>query len=195
MQVRYLLRLKLFKECTEAPTRSQTVKAPLRWDKTGAVREFVPSDQYIVKIHGAGRISRRNRKFLRADVPAMEEEGSRFPYGQDIGMQREIDSAWGARGHRTQSADSNDGPGGGPADGGTESWDAAPPNSRNDSYGAELAIGLEGGDLYGGLDDVTQVVELGGINFRGTGAYTGQGYQTKKWSLIHIPRNVPGEIY
>ena len=135
-------------------TQSKTGKAPLRWDRNGVVREALPSDQYSVRVYG----SRGNRKFLRAVVPAMEKKGSRFPHDQDTGMEREIDSAWGARGHRTQSADSNDGPGGGPTDGGAETRDAAPPDSQDDSYGAEL------------------IVDLGGIDFHGTRAHTGQGY-------------------
>ena len=65
------------------------------------------------------------------------------------GRERGIDSAWGARGHMTQSADSNDGPGGGPTDGDTETRDAAPPDSLNDSYGAELANGLGGINFCG----------------------------------------------
>ena len=133
--------LKPLKVYTKVFTRSRTVKAPLRWDRTGAVREFLPSDQHIVTVHGAGRISRRNRKFLRADVPAMEEKGSRLPYDQDIGMECEADSAWGARGHMTQSADSNNGPGGGSMDGGAQTRDAAPPDSQKNSYGAKSVNG------------------------------------------------------
>ena len=115
MQYRYLkdlegspevtLRLRPITVHTRVFKKDQTEKAPLSWDKTRAVREVLPSDQYIVRVQGSGRISRRNGKLLQADVSVPEEEGSRFPYGQDIGMGREVDSTWGARGHMTQSAD------------------------------------------------------------------------------------------
>ena len=92
-------------------------------------------------------------------------------------MDRGVDSAWVARGHRTQSADSNSGLGGGPTDGDTVTRDAAPPDSQKNSYGAEL------------------IVDLGGRDYGGTRAHTGQGYQTKKWSAVRILPNIPVEIY
>ena len=67
----------------------------------------------------------------------MEEKDSGLLYGQDIGMGYEVDSAWGARGHMTHSADSSDGAGGGPTDGGTQTRDATPPDRQKDNYGAE----------------------------------------------------------
>ena len=36
-----------------------------RWDRTGVVVETKPHDQYLVKIHGSGRITLRNRRYLR----------------------------------------------------------------------------------------------------------------------------------
>jgi hypothetical protein len=38
---------------------------PKRWDRTGIVTEVLPHDKYCVKIDGSGRVTTRNRKFLR----------------------------------------------------------------------------------------------------------------------------------
>ena len=40
-----------------------------RWDKTGDVVEVKPFQQYVVKVHGSGRLTLRNRQFLRRIVP------------------------------------------------------------------------------------------------------------------------------
>ena len=50
-------------------------------------------------------------------------------------LDRELDSAWGARGQWDRSADSNNGPGGGPTYGSTETKEAAP--RREQSIGQE----------------------------------------------------------
>lgn len=42
---------------------------PKRWDRTGTVTEVLDHDKYCVKIDGSGRVTTRNRKFLRAFVP------------------------------------------------------------------------------------------------------------------------------
>ena len=86
--------------------------------------------------------------------PSSESGGFKIPVWPD--------SAWGARGHRTQSADSNSGLDGGPTDGGTVTRDVAPTDSQSDRDGAE------------------QIIDLGGTVFSGTRAHTGQGYQAKK---------------
>ena len=36
-----------------------------KWDRTGVVVEVLPYDQYRVKVDGSGRVSLRNRQFLR----------------------------------------------------------------------------------------------------------------------------------
>ena len=36
-----------------------------KWDKTGMVVEVLPFDQYLVRVDGSGRVTRRNRQFLR----------------------------------------------------------------------------------------------------------------------------------
>ena len=40
-----------------------------RWDRTGVVVETMPHDQYLVKVHGSGRITMRNRQYLRHIQP------------------------------------------------------------------------------------------------------------------------------
>ena len=42
---------------------------PMKWDKSGTVVEVMGYDQYKIKVDGSGRISIRNRKFLRKIVP------------------------------------------------------------------------------------------------------------------------------
>ena len=40
-----------------------------KWDKTGVIVEVLPHDQYLVRVDGSGRLTRRNRRFLRAYTP------------------------------------------------------------------------------------------------------------------------------
>ena len=58
--------------------QNQTGPHPTKWDKTGTVVEVRQYDQYFVKMDGSGRVTLRNRKFLRRYVPAiMPEQGHR----------------------------------------------------------------------------------------------------------------------
>ena len=45
--------------------QNQTGINPTKWGNTGTIMEACGHDQYIVKVHGSGRLSRRNRQFLR----------------------------------------------------------------------------------------------------------------------------------
>jgi hypothetical protein len=38
---------------------------PLKWDKSGTVVETLPYNQYRIKMDGSGRVSLRNRRFLK----------------------------------------------------------------------------------------------------------------------------------
>ena len=49
--------------------QNQVGHHPRRWDKTGVVMECDKFDQYVVKMDGTGRLTRRNRKFLRRLTP------------------------------------------------------------------------------------------------------------------------------
>ena len=42
---------------------------PKRWDNTGVVVEAREFDQYIIKMHGSGRLVTRNHQFLREIIP------------------------------------------------------------------------------------------------------------------------------
>ena len=44
---------------------------PTKWDKTGLVIEVRQFDQYVVRVDGSGRVTLRNRKFLRRYLPAV----------------------------------------------------------------------------------------------------------------------------
>lgn len=49
--------------------QNQTGPHPNKWDKTGRVIEVKQFDQYMVKVDGSGRMTLRNRKFLRKFIP------------------------------------------------------------------------------------------------------------------------------
>ena len=49
--------------------QNQVGNHPSRWDITGVVVEVRDFDQYMIKIHGSGRLTTRNRKFLRKITP------------------------------------------------------------------------------------------------------------------------------
>ena len=48
--------------------QNQTGNAPRRWDKCWQVVEVRQNDQYAIKVHGSGRVTLRNRQFLRLYV-------------------------------------------------------------------------------------------------------------------------------
>ena len=47
---------------------------PTKWDKTGLIIEVRQFDQYVVRVDGSGRVTLRNRKFLRKFIPAVPRE-------------------------------------------------------------------------------------------------------------------------
>ena len=49
--------------------QNQTSPYPSKWDKTGVVVEVRQFDQYVIRIDGSGRMTTRNRKFLRKYFP------------------------------------------------------------------------------------------------------------------------------
>ena len=49
--------------------QNQTGRHPLKWDRTGRVIEVRQYDQYAIHVDGSGRITMRNRKFLRQYTP------------------------------------------------------------------------------------------------------------------------------
>ena len=49
--------------------QNQTGPYPTKWDKTGVVIEVRQFDQYVIRVDGSGRMTTRNRKFLRKYIP------------------------------------------------------------------------------------------------------------------------------
>lgn len=49
--------------------QNQTGPYPTKWDKTGVVIEVRQFDQYVVRVDGSGRMTTRNRKFLKKYIP------------------------------------------------------------------------------------------------------------------------------
>ena len=52
--------------------QNQTGPHPTKWDKTGTVVEVRQFDQYVVRVDGSGRVTLRNRKFLRKFLPIVQ---------------------------------------------------------------------------------------------------------------------------
>merc|ERR1711983_680677 len=49
--------------------QNQVGNHPSKWDITGVVVEAREHDQYVVKVDGSGRMTLRNRKFLKKITP------------------------------------------------------------------------------------------------------------------------------
>lgn len=54
---------------TSVMIQNQTGNHPTKWDTTGRIIEVKAFHQYLVRVDGSGRITLRNRKFLRAFTP------------------------------------------------------------------------------------------------------------------------------
>jgi len=53
--------------------QNQTGIYPRRWDRTGSVVEVRQYDQYVIRVDGSGRVTLRNRKFLRKFNPVQPD--------------------------------------------------------------------------------------------------------------------------
>ena len=60
--------------------QNQTGPHPNKWDKTDSIVEVRQHDQYAIKIDGSGRITLRNRKFLRKFSPVHHDRPIRSIY-------------------------------------------------------------------------------------------------------------------
>ena len=49
--------------------QNQNGNYPNKWDKSGTIVEVLPFDAYLVKLDGSGRVTKRNRKYLRTITP------------------------------------------------------------------------------------------------------------------------------
>lgn len=64
--------------------QNQTGPHPTRWDKTGLVVEVRQYDQYVVRIDGSGRVTLRNRKFLRRYEPVVPQRTMARTFEEDL---------------------------------------------------------------------------------------------------------------
>ena len=59
--------------------QNQRGNNPNKWDNSATVVEVLPYDSYIVKMDGSGRVSKRNRQFLKPIVPFINTTSSKLP--------------------------------------------------------------------------------------------------------------------
>ena len=52
--------------------QNQHGSSPTKWDRSGTVVETLHHNQYRIKVDGSGRLTLRNRRFLRAYTPATQ---------------------------------------------------------------------------------------------------------------------------
>ena len=67
--------------------QNQVGERRTRWEKTGEVVEVKPFEQYTFKVHGTGRLTLRNRRFLKKIVPF----GDRDVGGREVVVRDERD--------------------------------------------------------------------------------------------------------
>ena len=75
MKARYVKTMEsLSKPCKALPPlhvgdrvfiQNQSGRFPKKWDRSGIIMETKPNDQFIVKVLGTGRLTLRNRRYLR----------------------------------------------------------------------------------------------------------------------------------
>ena len=56
--------------------QNQAGNYPLKWDKVGTIMEVLSFDRYVVKVCGSGRLTTRNRRFLRLIPPNQAQSSS-----------------------------------------------------------------------------------------------------------------------
>ena len=65
--------------------QNQVGPHPLKWDKTGIVIEIRRFDPYVIRVDGSGRVTLRNRKFLRRYIP-VKPTPPRMTIDKDLGL-------------------------------------------------------------------------------------------------------------
>ncbi len=63
----------------DVSVQNQTGPRPTRWEKTGVITELGKNRNYIVKMHGSGRCTLRNRQFLRKILPVCTDRPIQVP--------------------------------------------------------------------------------------------------------------------
>ena len=61
---------------------------PTKWDRSGVIVESLSHDQYPVKVDGSGRLTLRNRRFLRAYTPATPTIQTHQPFVKPSGVNK-----------------------------------------------------------------------------------------------------------
>ena len=54
--------------------QNQRGNDPKRWNKSGKIVEKLDYDQYLVKVDGGGRLTRRNRRFLKKIISTLADK-------------------------------------------------------------------------------------------------------------------------
>ena len=54
--------------------QNQRGNDPRRWNKSGKIVEKLDFDQYLVKVDGGGRLTRRNRRFLKKIISTLADK-------------------------------------------------------------------------------------------------------------------------
>ena len=70
--------------------QNQQGNNPTKWDRSGIVVESLGNDQYKIKVDGSGRLTLRNRRFLRAYTPvtpSIEHQPVTLPRTQNDNIQ------------------------------------------------------------------------------------------------------------
>ena len=69
--------------------QNQTGRFPKRWDRSGTIVETRDNEQYVVKMAGSGRLTLRNRRFLRkctlASTPSTVQPSSPHHLAPPVG--------------------------------------------------------------------------------------------------------------
>ena len=86
------------------------------------------------------------RELVSPNWSLVKTQDARRPQNPDRGREGRPDSAWGAWGYTTNSADSSNSPGGGPTYSETKTREAARLNSQRDCHAMEVVDGLGGKD-------------------------------------------------
>ena len=69
---------------------------PTKWDRSGTIVELGRNDQYLVKVVGSGRVTLRNRRFLRRYTPLSTTIGVPLRHSDDVARQAPLRDTCGA---------------------------------------------------------------------------------------------------
>lgn len=73
--------------------QNQVGPHPLKWDKTGTIIEVKQFDQYVIRVDGSGRVTLRNRQFLRKFIPIYPQSSRHLLPDKGIPLQTFIHPA------------------------------------------------------------------------------------------------------